>query len=82
MDRPRIKFHPIYPEGRVDEEYISERQMEMVRLLAEGHTAGETAMAMKITRYTVETYRKDLIRRLKLKNTAHLITFFFKNGIL
>ena len=53
--------------------YITGREKEIVRLLAEGFSTKEMAQLLNISSHTVETYRKNLLLKLQARNTVHLI---------
>jgi DNA-binding NarL/FixJ family response regulator len=61
---------------------LSDRELEILELIAEGYTNTEIADKTFTSRRTVETHRKNLIEKTKTKNTATLIKFAIVNGIL
>jgi DNA-binding NarL/FixJ family response regulator len=61
---------------------LSDRELEILGLIAEGYTNTEIADKTFTSRRTVETHRKNLIEKTKTKNTATLIKFAIVNGIL
>lgn len=61
---------------------LTERELEILELIAEELTNKEIAAILFISPRTVETHRRNLIRKLKVKNTAGLMRFYlthFKN---
>ncbi len=62
--------------------HISERELEMLKLLAEGFTNQEMADKLFVSKRTVEGYRQQLIEKTKSKNTASLIKFSITKGII
>ncbi|MEI2273384.1 response regulator transcription factor [Sphingobacterium sp. ML3W] len=75
----RYAQHPIG--SRADFE-ISERELEVLGLIAEGYTNIEIADKIFLSKRTVEGHRQNLIDKAGVKNTAHLVKFAFENGIL
>lgn len=61
---------------------ISERELEVLGLIAEGYTNIEIADKIFLSKRTVEGHRQNLIDKAGVKNTAHLVKFAFENGIL
>ena len=55
---------------------------ELLRALASGLTTKEISSALKITVATAETYRTRLIKKVGVHNTAGLVAYAFRNGIL
>jgi DNA-binding CsgD family transcriptional regulator len=52
---------------------ITRRELEVLRLLADGYPANEIADKLFISKYTVINHRKNLISKFKARNTAELI---------
>ncbi|WP_312340540.1 response regulator transcription factor [Sphingobacterium sp.] len=61
---------------------ISERELEVLKLIAEGYTNVEIADKIFLSKRTVEGHRQNLIDKAGVKNTAHLVKFAFERGIL
>ncbi|HRX67234.1 MAG TPA: response regulator transcription factor [Tenuifilaceae bacterium] len=62
--------------------YISKREMEVLKLIAEGFTNQEIAEKLFISPLTVDSHRKNLIMKLGAKNTASLISIANSDGYL
>lgn len=60
---------------------LTERQREILRLLADGRSAKEIARALDLSPRTVEFHKYKLMESLGLKNSAELIHFAIKQGI-
>jgi len=54
---------------------LSDREMQIVKALKEGHSSKEIASDMNISLKTVEVHRHNILKKLKLKNTVSLINF-------
>lgn len=51
---------------------LSKREREIVLLVCEGLTTAEIADKLNLSQLTVSTHRKNLLRKLDLKNAAQL----------
>ena len=61
---------------------LTERQKEILQLIAEGHLAKEIADILYISVRTVERHKYNMMQELNLKTTAHLIKYAIKQGIV
>lgn len=61
---------------------LTERELETLRLLAEGRSSKEVAVALDLSVETVRTYRKFLMRKLKVHNLAGLVRIAATTGLL
>ena len=61
---------------------LSSREKEVLRLIAFEHTAKEIASILFISTHTVDTHRKNLLFKLKVRNTAGMVRKGFEAGIL
>ena len=53
---------------------LSQREREVVTLVAGGATGREVGMALSVTSATVETHVRNAMRRLGARNRSHLVT--------
>jgi RNA polymerase sigma factor (sigma-70 family) len=60
---------------------LSEREMEIIRLVRNGLSSKEIAEALAITPKTVEVHRHNILKKLKLKNSVALIEFMNAHGL-
>ncbi len=58
---------------------LTEREMEILQHIAAERTNKEIASMLYISPRTVETHRRNLIHKLKVKNTAGLVRFYLGN---
>lgn len=65
-----------------NEMHITSREMEVLRLIAREFSTKQIADELTISIPTVETHRRNLLRKLKVKNTAGLIRFTMENMLL
>lgn len=58
------------------------RQREVLQLLAEGKTAKDIALRLKISTRTVEFHKAQIMEQLNLRTTADLIRYALTHGVL
>jgi DNA-binding NarL/FixJ family response regulator len=63
-------------------EGLFEREIQVLRLVAEGRSSKEVAVALNLAVETVRTYRKSLMKKLKIHNVAELILFAASAGVI
>lgn len=61
---------------------LSGREVEVLRLLAQGHSNQQVADQIRVSVKTVETYRTRLSEKLGLKGRAELYRFAVESGLL
>ena len=61
---------------------LSEREVDVLRLVAEGKTAKEIANILFISPRTVENYKNNILKKLGLHRTSDLIKYAIKNKII
>jgi two-component system response regulator NreC len=67
---------------RAEEDPLSEREREVLRLLALGHTNQEIAEQLYISVRTAETHRAHIMRKLGLSSRAELVRHALENGLI
>jgi two-component system, NarL family, response regulator NreC len=67
---------------RAEEDPLSEREREVLRLLALGHTNQEIAKSLYISVRTAETHRAHIMQKLRLKSRAELVRYALENGLI
>ena len=61
---------------------LSEREREVLRLLALGHTNQEIAKMLYISVRTAETHRAHIMQKLRLSTRAELVRYALSQGLL
>jgi two-component system, NarL family, response regulator NreC len=61
---------------------LTEREREILQLLGEGKSNKETAAVLNLSPYTVETHRTNLMQKLGLHNTAEIVLYAVRKGII
>jgi DNA-binding NarL/FixJ family response regulator len=63
-------------------EQLSDREREVLQLVAEGKSSPEIAKAIHLSPKTVETYRYRLMRKLKIESIPELVRFAAAQGLI
>lgn len=61
---------------------ITDREAEIIQLVAEGHSNKQIADKLFLSPHTVTTHRKNIMGKLKVNNTAGLVLYAIKNNLL
>ena len=61
---------------------FSEREIEIIKLIAEYKTSKQIAEKLYISKNTVDTHRRNILEKAGLHKTAELIVFAIENGII
>jgi len=61
---------------------LSEREREVFQLIAEGHSNKEIADLLSISPATVETHRAHIFQKLDLHNTAEVVLYAVRRGVI
>ena len=61
---------------------ITSREFEVLNLVTKEFTNDEIANELKISKRTVESHRKNMITKFGLRNTAGLVHYAVKNGLV
>jgi DNA-binding NarL/FixJ family response regulator len=61
---------------------LSDRELQVLRLIAEGVKTSEIARTLRLNTKTVETYRTRLMNKLDIKTNAALVLFAQRNGFV
>jgi two-component system, NarL family, response regulator NreC len=67
---------------RAEEDPLSDREREVLRLLALGHTNQEIARMLYISVRTAETHRAHIMQKLRLTTRAELVRYALDHGLL
>lgn len=61
---------------------LSSRELEVLQLLAEGHSTKETAAQLGVSPKTIESHRLRLFRKLEVTNVVQLARLAIREGII
>lgn len=83
----RVLLEDILPEAQSRNheqswEALSEREQEVLKMVALGHTSAEIADRLSLSAKTVETYRARGMEKLGLRSRAALVKFALQEGII
>ena len=83
----RILLEDMLPESQpADKEdawgSLSEREQEVLKMVALGHTSAEIAKQLNLSAKTVETYRARGMEKLGLRTRAALVKFALQEGLI
>jgi RNA polymerase sigma factor (sigma-70 family) len=63
-------------------ETLSAREREIFQLIAEARTNKEVAELLEISPATVETHRARILQKLDIHNTAELVLYAVRRGVI
>ena len=61
---------------------ISDREMEIITLIAEGYSNKEVADKLFLSTHTIATHRKNIMNKLGVNNTAGLVLFAVRENLV
>lgn len=61
---------------------LSEREREIFQLIAEGHSSKEIADLLSVSPATVDTHRAHILQKLDVHNTAELVLYAVRRGVI
>jgi two-component system response regulator NreC len=61
---------------------LTDREKQVLQLLAEGRSNKEVATLLELSLSTVETHRENLMQKLNLHNTAEIVLYAVRKGII
>jgi two-component system response regulator NreC len=76
----RLAAEPPAPEGPPDD--LSEREVEVLRLIALGHTNAEIGKQLYLSVRTVETHRAHIQQKLRRTTRAELVRYALDHGMV
>jgi two-component system, NarL family, response regulator NreC len=79
---PELGAKLVNPSGSAALEPLSERERDILQLLALGYTNQEIGKKLFISVRTVDTHRAHIMRKLRLETRAELVMFALANGVI
>ena len=61
---------------------LTPREMEVLKLVAEGHTNQEIADQLVLSIKTVQAHRANVMEKLELRDVTHLVRFAIRHGLI
>lgn len=77
----RLQQHVLAPMG-ISPNGFSKREIEVLRLLAEGYDTTEIAAKLTYSERTIKNVIHDVTSRLHLRNRSHAVAFAMRNGVI
>jgi two-component system invasion response regulator UvrY len=68
--------------GKEQHELISDRELQVLKLIASGKTVSEIADELSLSVATISTYRSRLLEKMNLKNNAELTHYAINNRLV
>lgn len=78
IDPEGIQFEPM----TCDPISLTEREGEVIQLIAEGHTNNQVAEKLFLSNHTVTTHRKNIMAKLGVNNTAGIVMYAVKTNLV
>ena len=61
---------------------LTDREMEVLRLIAEGHTTEEIGRLLNLSPHTVQTHRRAIMEKLHLHDRIELVKYAIRRGLI
>lgn len=68
--------------GAAEEQPLTTREREVLKLIAEGNTNQEIADVLCLSRKTVESHRANIMRKLDLHDVTELVKYALRTGLI
>ena len=81
IEHIHFPLHPYKPEEKSTIP-LTPREIEVLKLIAQEFTNSEIAEKLFISIRTVDTHRRNLLEKLSLKNTAGLVKYAIRQGLI
>ncbi|HEU4976937.1 MAG TPA: response regulator transcription factor [Baekduia sp.] len=65
-----------------DVEVLTPRELEVLKLVAEGHTSDEIAELLVISRKTVDRHRANILEKLRMRDRVDLTRYAIRRGLI
>lgn len=70
----KVKLNPLFA--------LSNRELEIIQLISEELNNDEIAKKLAISKRTVETHRKNIFKKTKVKSVVGLVLLAVKNNLI
>lgn len=61
---------------------LSKQELIILEMVAQGYTSESIAGKLAIAKSTVQTHRRNMLRKTGIRNTHHIVAWAYKNKIL
>lgn len=79
---PEQWLHSVTTQSDYDETALTDRERQVIQLIAEGHTAKTIGKLLSISFRTVEVHRLAVLRKLNLSKSTHLVRYAIRNDLV
>ncbi|HEY4037759.1 MAG TPA: response regulator transcription factor [Burkholderiaceae bacterium] len=69
------------PEDGLPHEKLSDREFQVLKLMASGHRLSDIAVALALSPKTVSVYRARILEKMNMANNSELVHYAVKNGL-
>ncbi|MFA8344343.1 MAG: response regulator [Rhodothermaceae bacterium] len=80
IDNYKNKQHKKHKKG--EQTPLTKREKEILKMISDGETTNNIAEKLFISFFTVSKHRKNIMKKLKVKNTAELVKYAFENKLV
>jgi DNA-binding NarL/FixJ family response regulator len=77
----RLQRHVLTPRG-LTFTGLAEREIEVLRLVADGYDTGEIASKLAYSERTIKNVLHDVTSRLQLRNRSHAVAYAMRQGLI
>ncbi len=77
-----LLVHDIAPDSGPSHKELSDREYQIMQMLASGMRVSDIAQQLTLSVNTVSTYRTRILRKLNLRHTAELTRFAIEHGLI
>lgn len=78
VDVNKIKFNTL----SYDEANLTERELQIIQFIAEAYTNSQIAAVLYLSKHTVNTHRKNIMKKLNVNNTAGIVMYAVKTQLV
>lgn len=78
----QMAFDSAFPQRKLSHTSLSERELEVFRLLVAGKSVSEIAKQLFISDKTVSTHKVNLMKKMYLHNVADLVRYAMQHGLI
>jgi len=77
-----ILHHPEGITSNCDGTNLSQREIEIIRLIANGYTTAQIAETLYRSFHTIATHRKNIMKKLGIRSSPELLLYAMNNGLI
>jgi DNA-binding NarL/FixJ family response regulator len=78
----KLAFNMVTDSDRPPHELLSDREFQILCMIASGQTITEIAAQLYLSVKTVSTHRSRILEKMKMKNNAELIIYSIRTGLM